>query len=98
LTSILQEAKIRNVNTNKRNRAGAVYPRQKGENMKVKQLLNMYLMGSNAIVKVKTSASESRLFYGEMRQNNYRQYGDLTVASFTVVDNVLTVYALEKGE
>ena len=55
-------------------------------------------MGSNAIVKVKTSSSESRLFYGEMRQNNYRRYGDLTVASFTVVDNVLTVYALEKGE
>ena len=70
----------------------------KETDMKVKQLLNMYLMGSNAIVKVKTSASESRLFYGEMRQNNYRQYGDLTVASFTVVDNVLTVYALEKGE
>lgn len=73
--------------------------------MKVKEFLDRFNMGSNAIVTVCDESTEElkeyRLFYDQMRQMNYTKYdgsekidlGALKLNTFSVRDNRITIYA-----
>lgn len=71
--------------------------------MKVKEFLDKYSMGSNAVVTVCDARNERewRMFYDQMRYNKYEKWdgdvkydiGALKLNTFSVRDNALTIYA-----
>ena len=71
--------------------------------MKVKEFLDKFSMGSNAIVTVHdaTNEKEHRMFYDNLRYYDYIKYdgdrkidvGGLKLNTFSVRDNALTIFA-----
>lgn len=68
--------------------------------MKVGDFLKKYKMCSNAEVFIESvpDGEWSKLNNGEVKELRPDRLMDMTVQSFSIIDNVLTIYAMDKGQ
>ena len=68
--------------------------------MKVGDFLKKYKMCSNAegFIESVPDGEWSKLNNGEVKELRPDRLMDMTVQSFSIIDNVLTIYAMDKGQ
>ncbi len=68
--------------------------------MKVGDFLKKYLMCSNSEVFLKSvpDGEWCKLDENEVKELRPNRLMDMTVQSFSIIDNVLTIYAMDKGQ